>query len=195
MSYVLEVVLVTAFGFSLITFVVGLMMFIAPEKVHAMAAHLDVSISTEEFFGKLDNTKYIDRYFYKYHHLFGIFIIVGSVYTIFMLAPIQGEYHALPQLINPVISSWVYDALIFSLLLFCSFVILIGFILFFRPSAMKTFEAKMNTWKDISHLTKPLDKPRYLEQQKPLKNPKLYGFVIVSGSLFILWQTSTYVFN
>lgn len=195
MNYVLEVVLVTAFGFSLITFVVGLMMIINSDKVHLLASRLDISISTEEFFGKLDSTKYIDRYFYKYHHIFGLFIIVGAVYTIFMLAPIQGEYRALPEIINPVISDWLYDALVLILILFSSIVILIGFILFFRPSAMKTFEAKMNIWKDTSHLTKPLDKQRYLEQQKPLKNPKLYGSIVASGSLFILWQTSTFVFN
>lgn len=195
MSYVLEVLLVTAFGFSLVTFVVGLMMFIAPDKIHALAARLDVSISTDEFFGKLDSTKYIDRYVYKYHYIFGLFIVVGAVYTIFMLAPIQGEYRTLPEIINPAISNWLYDALVLILFLFCSFVILIGFVLFFRPSAMKAFEAKMNTWKETSHLTTPLDKQRYLEQQKPLKYPKLYGFIVASGSLFILWQTSTVVFN
>ncbi len=196
MAYVLDILLVTAFGFAIVTLAVGLIMLIAPDKVHAAAARLDVFISTEEYFAFLDSKKFIDKYIYKYHHFFGIFIIVGSIYTIVMLAPLQGsEYRALPELISPVISSWIYDAIVISLLFFCSLVTFIGIIIFFRPSALKTFEAKMNTWNETSHLIKPLDEQRYLEQQKPLKKPRLFGFIVLSGSLYILWQTAPSVFN
>jgi len=196
MAYVLDILLVTAFGFAIVTLAVGLIMLIAPDKVHAAAARLDVFISTEKYFDLLDSTKYIDKYIYKYHHFFGIFIIVGSIYTIVMLAPLQGsEYRALPELINPVISSWFYDAVVLTLLFFCSLVSLIGFIIFFRPSAIKVFEAKMNTWQDTSHHIKILDEQRYLEQQKPLKKPRLFGLIVFSGSLYILWQTAPSVFN
>lgn len=194
MSYVLDVLLATVFGFALITLATGLFMLMAPDKIHSLAVRLDKTISTEKYFVAFDRAKHIDRYFYKYHHVFGIFIIMGATYTVFMLTSSQGSYQTLPELINPVISSWLYDALVFTLLLLNGLVILIGFIIIFRPSALKAFEAKMNIWRETSDLIKPLDKQRYLEQQRPLKWARLYGLIVLSGSLFILWQTASHFF-
>ena len=195
MGYILDVLLATTFGFSILTFVAALFMLISPHKVHSLAARVDVSISTEKYFNSLDKTKYIDRYFYKYHIIFGLFIIIGSLYTIVMLTPHFGEYQKLPELINRAVSPWLYDALFSTLLVLSSFIILIGIIIVIRPSAIKSFEAKMNYWKDTSGLIEPLDRERFLEQQKPLKNPRLYGLIVLTGSLYILWQTAPHVLN
>lgn len=195
MSYVLEVLMATVFCFAIITLITGLIMLIAPAKVHAFAERLDLNISTDKYFDVLDRTKYIDRFIYRYHRIFGLFIILGASYTLYMLAPAQGTYQALPEIINPVITAWLYDALIYALLLLSIIAIVIGSIILIRPSAMKTFEAVMNNWKDTSHLVKPLDKQRYVEQQKPLKRPRVYGLIVLTGSLYVLWQTAPYVLN
>ena len=195
MSYVLDILLAIVFGFAVVTLVIGLIVLIAPDKIQFLADRLDKTISTDRYFNVLDKGKYLDRYFYRYHHWVGIFIIVGAAYTLIILFPHFGSYQSLPEIINPVVSSWLYDALVISLLFLCILALFIGVIIFIRPSAIKSFEAKMNAWKDTSRLVKPLDQDRYLEQQRPLKKPRVIGLIILAGSIYVLWYTAPYVFN
>ena len=194
MSYVLEVLLVVAFGFAICTLVAGLAMLIVPDKLHSLAARLDITISTEKYFAVFDKTKHVDRYFYKYHLVFGAFIIIGATYTVLMLVDSPTPYHVLPEIINPIVSEWLYDTMILFLVLINGLVFFIGVIVLIRPSGLKAFETRMNTWIDTSGLIQHLDTQRMLEQQKPLKRPRLYGLIVFVGSVYVLWIIAPYIF-
>ena len=193
MSYVEETLLVAAFGFAIVTLVIGLLMLVIPDKVHAFAARMDVYISTEKYFAVFDKTKNIERYFYQYHRVFGVFIVLASGYTLFALFGTDIPYHKLPEIIHPVVSEWLYDAGVNMLLVLNAIVVIVGLVVFFRPSLLKGIEAKMNKWVDSSAVVKELDTQRFLEQQKPLKRPRLYGAVVFLASVYILWQTAPYL--
>lgn len=195
MSYVQETLLASTFGFAIVTLIVGLFMLIAPHKVHSLATKLDVFISTEKYFALLDNTKNFERFFYQHHHYFGIFIVLAALYTLIRLVGLEIPPGVLPEIFHPVVSEWIYDAFIDILLLFNSLAIILGFVIFFRPSALKNFEARMNQWIDSSRVVEELDSQRFLEQQKPLKWPRLYGLIVLLASVYILWQTFPYVFK
>lgn len=195
MNYIQNVLLASIFGFSTCTLIIGLLMMIIPNKIHALASRLDFIISTEKHFVLLDSTKHIDRYIYKYHHIFGIFITLGAIYTLGILGGSQISFALLPEIINPVISEWFYSALLMILLLVNIIAVLIGVIIFIRPSILKNIETKMNTWVETGHLFQKLDTPRMMEQQKPLKHPRIYGFIVFAGSIYILCLLAPRVFN
>lgn len=195
MSYVQEVLLLVIFCFAIITLIAGAVMLTIPYKLHALAEQLDKTVSTEKYFAIFDRTKNLERHFYKYHYIFGAFIVIGAVYTVFILSTMEIPYAVLPNIVNRVVSEWLYSAFFLIIVVTCSLSILVGMIVFFRPSLLKSFEGKMNTWIDTTSVVGKLDTQRMLEQQKPLKYPRLYGAIIFIGSIYILWATVPYVLN
>ena len=159
-----------------------------PDKANEISNKLNFYIHTNPLLFKLDKTYFLERVFYKRHLLFGTLIVACSAYSFYRLYAIEDVVARMPLVINLVISEILYSSmgLLFMLLLVFSFVI--GLIILFRPSLLKTIEAKANKWVDTSQVYEKLEKQRKIEQQQPLKWPRTYGFIICFLSMFTIVQ-------
>ena len=187
-----ELLVTVLFWSGVLVLLAGLGIMIVPDLMIGLSQRLNVWISTERLFNRLDQQSFSERFFYKYHIIFGIFLVAAAVYIFytFMFSFDPGKY-SLSIFSSVAANDWLTHSLVFVNLLFSFLIFLIGIIVLIRPSLLKKFEAAMNRWIIADETLKKLDVQMKVPDSMFNKRPRLMGLIIVIGSIYILINLSS----
>ncbi len=138
-----------ATGAALLGIVSGLWLLISPNGFARVESLAGAPFSLRRGLRPFDISRNIDRYFYRHHQAIGLLVIAASTYTLYraMFDIVPGKVATI--LIThypPLVAEWLIASLQDVLLVTNLFAIIIGLVIYVRPSALKEFEARSNRW-------------------------------------------------
>ena len=170
----------------------GLSFLFFPEKMARIGDRLNNWISTEHIFDTLNKPRYQERLFYRYHHLFGSLVIVATLISIYMMyfyTDIESLLKSVALMAETTFGKWLLESLYYVLLCANILALVIGVIIFIRPSLIKTIEGKSNHWVETEEKLKVLDKTKDLPDTVLPGNPRIFGTLILIGAIYIIVNT------
>jgi len=173
-----------------LVFLLGLWILVLPASFLRAGQSLGRWVSTEEYFDVIDRPRYQDGLIYRHHRISGSLITLGAFYTLVMLivrADIKGSSGLLPVIINPIWSEWFYGTL-YSLLVGANVLaVVVGIVVFIRPSMLKGIEKTMNMWIIPERSLRKLDEPHEISVDIfPGGKPRLFGLAVALGGLYMM---------
>ena len=171
---------------------IGLCIMLIPERMIRLSLKLNQWISTENFFNRLDEQRHGERFFYRHHVIFGIFLVIAAVYIFYaFMFSFDPAKVSISLFSSHSTNQWLLQSLIFINLSFSILIFIIGVIVVIRPSLLKSFETVMNRWIVVDESLKRLDVQMKLPDTIFSRRPRLMGFLIVIGSIYILINLSS----
>lgn len=170
-------------------FFVGLWILVFPASFLRVGHSLSRWVTTEEYFEYLDKPRYQERLIYKHHRLTGSLIVLGALYTLVMLilnVDIASVSDKLPVVINPYWSVWFYSTTYYLLTGANMLAVLVGVVIFARPSMLKGIEQSLNKWVVTEQRLKKLDESHEIALEVLPGNPRLFGLAVTLGGLYII---------
>ncbi|MEX2517397.1 MAG: hypothetical protein WD572_10925 [Gammaproteobacteria bacterium] len=179
------------FWLALLTFIVGLLMLLVPGWLLRVSERMNLWIDTSIWFKKLDEQRRFERLFYRHHIIMGSLIVVGSLYSLWFLWRLYGgdELRLLVDIENWLLEEILNTTLSMLLVIGNIFALLTGLIVVLRPSLIKGLEAWSNRWVESDRVFRTLDKQLDLAEQIIPGHPRLFGLLVVLGSLYIMSNT------
>jgi hypothetical protein len=179
------------FWLAIITFVIGFLMLLFPGWVLRTSERVNVWVETSSWFRKLDEQKSFERLFYRHHIIMGLAIVLGSLYSLWFLWGLQerGLTLLLPAIENRILKEILEACLLILLQLGNLLAFLVGMVVVVRPSLLKTVENWSNRWVDTDSTIKTLDSRLDLTEKMTPYQMRLFGLLVVIGSLFIMSNT------
>ena len=173
----------------IIFFFVGLAILIAPTSVIRLGEVLNRWVSTDQAFHSLDTPKSVERFFYHHHRVFGVLLVLGAAYVLYTFA-FAFDYSTLSAQVmlfrSRTVTDWLLNALSFLNISFSIVAILVGAIIFFRPSLLKGLEEWANKWYVTDESLKKLDVRLSAPDTLFRRWPRLLGFLIMAGSMYVV---------
>ncbi len=172
---------------------VGLGFCFFPDKMFNLANRMNKWVSTDHFFNEINKPRYKESCFYRHHRIFGLVIVLvslASVYSLTFYIGVESVIGVLVMLAKSEFEKWLFVILYYLLIAAICLAVIFGIIMFVRPSALKSFEKWSNHWVDTDGPLKGLDKQNNLPDQiLPGSNPRIFGFCIILGAIYIIWCT------
>lgn len=182
-----------AIGAAMIGLVSGLWLLISPNGFARLEAMAGAPFSLRRGLRPFDISRNIDRYFYRHHQAIGLLVITASIFTLYraMFDIVPGKVAtSLILQYPPVVAEWLVTSLQYALLLGNLFAIIIGLVIYVRPSALKDFEARANRWFTARKKTLWL-KTRLGPSTGYLRNqPRALGIIILVLSTYLISMIS-----
>jgi hypothetical protein len=170
----------------------GFVFLIYPDLLLRHSQKLNRWISTAWFFNALDRPRHIERQVYHYHRIFGLIIVFGAAYSLYVFlfdTDIQRIIRVLPVLGNTGFSEWFYEIIYYLLICANIAALIAGLIIFIRPSLLKKIEVIANRWVADDELTRPLDQTVSIPEHILPGNIRLFGLIVLIGGLYIMFNT------
>ena len=183
-----EFIIRLSFMAGILMFVIGCCMMMAPELILRTGQRLNRWVSTEQFFNQLDAPKSSERFFYRYHILSGGLLAAASAYIFITFSFGFRRGYVLKVVSSATINEWLTASLVFLCLGFSVLTFFIGLVIMIRPSLLKRLETWSNRWFAVDHSLKRLDVQLKAPDQAFSRRPRLMGFLVTAGSLYILLQ-------
>lgn len=176
------------FVLGILIVVLGLWIIFLPRHFLRVGQSMGKWISTDRYFESLDRPRYQERFIYKHHQIVGALIVAGSLYTLVILISIDFARisAALPVLVSHLMSEWIYVSLYYLLLGANLMALLIGGLVFIRPSLLKRVEESLNRWIGIDENLKKLDETHEIAIDILPGNPRLFGIAVMLGGVYIV---------
>lgn len=176
-------------GIALLCFslVIGVLMIIRPALIVSLNKKGGSSFSLRRTTRVLEIPNYIDSMFYHHHRIVGCIISLTSAYMLYYFtrvydAAVVADFMAGSKYTG--VAEIIAVAVRLVLLLTGLASLLIGVIMFIRPSLLKGFESWSNHWISTRKAAKPLVMERDQVNQLVYKYPRLVGFIIATLSLY-----------
>jgi hypothetical protein len=167
---------------------VGLSFCLFPKKIFEVANRMNKWIITDHFFDTINK----ESFFYRYHRIFGMVVIIvsmASLYTLTFYLGIESIIDVLNKLSGSAFEKWLFVILYYLLLGFVAMTVIIGIIMFVRPSVLKSFEKWCNYWVDTDTPLKVLDRENNMPDKiLPGSNPRVFGLFVILGAIYMLWS-------
>lgn len=171
---------------------VGLCFLLLPAQMIRLSLKLNQWISTEKFFNKLEEQRHGERFLYRHHVIFGMFLITAAAYIFYsFMFSFNPEKFSISIFTSTSANQWLIQSLVFINLLLSFLIFLIGIIVTIRPSVLKGFETVMNRWIIVDDSLKKLDVQMKVPDTMFTRRPRLMGLLIVIGSIYILINLSS----
>ncbi|MBI2970393.1 MAG: hypothetical protein HYY36_06585 [Gammaproteobacteria bacterium] len=191
-----EFITTVFFWAGVVVFVIGLCIMLSPRLVLRAGEVLNRWISTEKVFHDLDAPRPTERMLYHHHRIFGCFLVVGAAYILYTFV-VQFEPADLSRRIvlfrSRAATEWALSSMWAINILFAWVALVLGFIVFFRPSLLKGVEATANRWFGVDDSLKRLDVQLRAPDRLFARRPRLLGALIMLGSLYIVFNLSLFV--
>lgn len=181
-----------------LTALLGAVVAIRPELLRRLRATTDRRYSMRRATRSLDVPRNIDRTLYRHHKLYGAVVVLLALFLLYSLA--FGEQQRFWPDLFPrdyrEIAAIVVDAARLVLWLFSVFALVIGTVVFVRPSALKKFEQHANRWVTARRATRELDREYGWLDERLGRRPRLWGMVTLVLSaicliaLLVQWQAT-----
>jgi len=175
----------------------GLALVLIPSRVLAMTGALNRWVSTKPLFDELNRPRYQERVFYRYHHLTGTIIVVASLVCLYMLAVYVEPADLVSRLVRLAGSEfgkWLMISLYYLLLVCLFLALIIGAVVFIRPSLLKSAEAWGNRWVDTEKNLEQLDEVHNIPTNILPGKPRWFGLFVLAGAAYMIYRTVGAIF-
>jgi len=138
----------------------------------------------------LDRSISVERWFYQYHSVAGIAIVLGAAYIFIYFGFLFDKPYALQHLggaIPPRLLEGLLDALVLSLLAGAAAALMVGLPLWLRPSLLRGMEAEANRWVSLRQTTKVMDVPHSQIDIFVAHHARQAGWLLLLGSVYLLF--------
>jgi hypothetical protein len=138
----------------------------------------------------LDRIISIEQWFYQYHRLLGILVILGAGYILVYFGLLFDKVAALKHLAGYVPSrllDGLLDALVLGALLGAVVALLVGLFLWLRPSLLRGIEEEANQWVSSRRATKVLDVPHSQVDRYVARHARRIGWLLLLGSIYLFF--------
>lgn len=178
--------MVAAAAFALL---MGILMLAAPALVTRLGDALNRNYSTRKAFKPMEIPRYQERFFYHHHRIFGAAIVLGAAFFFYQL--LTDYSHAagvamLSRWLQPVISNWLVDSLTLILAAGNALALILGILIFIRPSLLKEVEESSNRWLSTRQAVRPLEEHNEAPDRFYRRHPRGVALFVVLGSLYVL---------
>lgn len=168
--------------------IAGVLLVLAPERALAFAARLNREYSVGWLQRLLDAPRTTEPWIYRSHRTVGSVLVIATAYFFLRLADgLSAETIALlfgrlgPE---PVIDVLAWTAFVV-LLAGNAIGLLIGVVVFVRPSALKSAEDWANRWIASDRATAVLDRSDDRAEGLVHRYPRRVGAVVIAASLYV----------
>lgn len=181
-----------------LTALLGAAVAVKPELLQRLRSTTDRRYSMRRATRPLDVPRNIDRILYRHHKLYGVVVVGLALFLLYFLA-FGGQQPFWRELFPPdyrEIAAIVADVARLVLWLFAVFALIIGTVVFVRPSELKNFELRANRWVTARRATYDLDREYGWFDERLGRRPRLWGTVTLILSticliaLFVQWQAT-----
>lgn len=180
----------------MVTALLGAAVAVRPQLLTRLRAATDRRYSLRRATRPLDIPRNADHLFYRHHRLYGAVVVALALFLLHFL--VFGERQPFWRELFPTdyrdIAVVLADVARLVLWIFSVFALMIGTLVFARPSVLKRFERRANRWLTPRRVTYDLDREyRWLDEHLG-RRPRLWGSVtliaslICLGALFVQWQ-------
>lgn len=176
---------------SLAGILVGGLLLWNPLRLRSAGGILNRWISTRHLDQSLELSVTIDPWFYRYHQVSGVFILLGAGYILYFLtfsmeragiiAGLVQHYNLLSSVAEVLLDAFVLCALAGAV-----FAIFVSLFLMLRPSQLRDFELAANRWVSMRRALKPMEISRQDLDEYVFKYSRHSGVLLVLGSLYVL---------
>jgi hypothetical protein len=128
---------------------VGVLLLVRPQALFALNALLSRWVDTDEVLGKLDQPHHIERFLYRHHRILGAMIVAGAGFVLWRWAFAYERSEFLAAMGTRFLADgldWLPAALETALVALHGGILMVGFLVIFRPSLLKGFERTANRW-------------------------------------------------
>jgi len=193
---VIESLMYALLLFSIVTFVVGMVLLIAPKKIERLRALSDRWLTPRKSLKPLEIPRNSDPFIYRNHRWMGATAIILPMITFYLL--LYSVADELPR--NVVINKehylfwqWLFDSATLFLWITNLFAFGVGIVLFFRPSQLKRIEAVANRWLSTRQGLRRFDQSFSQLDELMLRTPKWTAIFLILGSLYIFMVILTFM--
>jgi hypothetical protein len=192
-SFVSQILQQTLFIFlllgALFALAAGVLLIFGSETAFRIGERMNRWVSTRAAIRPLEEHRSISRPLYRMHRLVGALICAGALYSLIVLGLPTGESAIVKSLsgLGPArFSAWLGESLRWILLVGNFGALLFGIVFIVRPSALKSLEAWADRRISARKSTKPLEEAHLSMDRFVRAHPRLTGWVVIAGSLFVL---------
>lgn len=160
------------------------------ERVNRAASHW---ISTRRISRMADSTLSLEQWFFRHHRAMGAFFTVGAVYIFAYFGLMLDKAAALRNLPGQLpirlplpLLEGLLDALVLTALTGAAAALVVGLLLWLRPSMLRGLEESGNQWLTLRKATKFLDVPRDQMDEFVLCHNQRIGWLLLLGSLTLM---------
>lgn len=166
----------------------GLWLVILPNSALALSDKINKSFSMRKNTKPLETPISIERWFYRHAKFSGALIMLAAVYLLYLLFS-DLNFTQLAKTL-PSLSFLTWEWLLQSFQIFFTlisiFVLLLGFLIIVRPSALKPMEAKANKWVSTRQKMQFMSNNVGQADQLLLRFPRHFGAVILIIGAIVL---------
>lgn len=181
--------LVAGTALFLLSLVVGLLLIFNPSIIVRYNRQTGKRFSLRQATKFLEVPNTIDSLFYRHHRIIGAIVTLTSAYMLYYFLLVY-DAALIAEYMTGSAYATVLDLLISTFRLFmlfsCVFILLIGIVIFIRPSRLKTVEAWANRWISTRQASQKLSVEHDEVNLLVDKYPRITGLIIVFLSLYTL---------
>ena len=167
---------------------VGVLLLVRPQALFALNAILNRWIDTGAALSKLDQPHHIERFLYRHHRILGVMIVAGAGFVLWRWAFAYERSEVLVALGTPFLNKgldWIPAALETALVALHGAILMVGIVVMFRPSLLKSFERTANHWQR-GPATAPLDAVVVGVDGAVEDHPRVSGLLLVLAACWCL---------
>lgn len=184
-----ESIMALAMLAAIIGLITGIWLLVAPNSFNVIEQKSGRTFSLRRTLRPLELVRNIDRHIYRNHQIVGLAIIAASVFTLYRVLFDVTDGRAatlLNDLFTPALGEWLYSSLELLLITTHLFTIVIGLVIYVRPSALKGLEARANHWITAREHTRWLDTQYNLPDRLLQSYPRQLGFLLLLLSIYLI---------
>lgn len=177
--------------------VTGAALLIAPGMTMKWIKLMNAWIDTDRWFKYMDREVKTEAFVYRRHRWFGVFIVGACAWIFWTLTlhhPVDTFYRWSPDSISPVLRDWLVSSSLFLVRLFTGIFILLGLVIFFRPSLLKNLESSVNRWVDTG-VAKLLETTHREPDEYLVHHPRLLGGFVLCAGLYLVLSAAVALLN
>jgi hypothetical protein len=187
MPMLTQFLFVTGFLLLLFSFVIGVLLLLRPSVVMRLNQWASALFSLRRSTKALEMPRYVDRAFYNHHKILGCIVTLTSAYVLYYFSMVYDTSIITGSMAHDgynYVYAVLYDAIRIIMLLTGVSSLVIGVIVFIRPSRLKSIESWSNRWVSTRRASRSLVEEKDQINQLAYKNPRLVGIIFVCLSIY-----------
>lgn len=169
--------------------VIGILLVLNSGAVFRLGARLNVWISTRQAMRQFEEPISVERAIYRYHRIFGVLILIGALYTLYVLVlRFQGPelVSILARLLQLRVALWLAESVRLFFVVVNAAALLIALTMIVRPSALKRIEEWANRRYSGRRAMKTWEIPRNGADRIVQEHPRLTGVALSLAGLYVV---------
>lgn len=167
----------------------GLGLIFAPAATLKLSDKISTHVSLRKKTRSIETSIKAEPLFYKYAKISATVLIAGSLFVLYSLTTF--DYYSLvpylPKQVPPLIWEWLLQAGRLFFFISCSFTLVFGLIVLFRPSLIKNLESTANRWISTRQLFSFMSNDINIANKLVSTYPRSFGGIFSFSALIILF--------